>query len=328
MLDDGDAAGEPGRDFAAQHLGAGPHVSSLAKSMPSAKHSNAANARCRMSRERARNVSAATAVTDAATVSEIGLAADGEIAERTGCQQHRREQEGGAALPFGGERQAKRCRPPIGRPGGSAGKANGRGEQRRLRPCDPSPGADPAAAQARPASDPRGRAQTGRARRAASQAEFWAEPCRAGPPFPTPRGTGRLCYISASEMPCAGEKTLSTGSASSLSSRRRHLTVENKWLRIVPQPTPPLKRIHGVGRSVDFAVGLAAVALHHIDPLVEQPGDVVPQSQKIIRTQMGLGIEVDDDADVAGNAACSTPCRCNSASCSRRMAMTLWRSIP
>ena len=25
MLDDGDAAGEPGRDFAAHHLGAGPH---------------------------------------------------------------------------------------------------------------------------------------------------------------------------------------------------------------------------------------------------------------------------------------------------------------
>ena len=172
-------------------------VSILANSMPRAKHSSAAKARCRTSRERARKVSAATAAHRGRDESGNRLAADGEIAERAGGQQHRREQECGAALPFGGQCQAKCGRQPIGRKGRQCRQelqaASWQGEAGLSLATDWSCCGASAPGKRSAGTAPKQAALVER-----RLAKYRAEPCRPGPPFPTPRGTDRLSHGPAS----------------------------------------------------------------------------------------------------------------------------------
>ena len=172
MLDDGDAAGEPGRDFAAQHLGAGPHRLDLGEQhaeRETEKRREAPDAgRAATAQERSGPPPPSPKPT---TVATVRLAVGREIGRAR-------------RLPAAPARTGTRCHAPIRwRPRGEipagAWPLKGRAAwARRREACHgvpPSrrqtPRPEPAAPEIPPAAALRGRARTERARRAASQAE-------------------------------------------------------------------------------------------------------------------------------------------------------------
>ena len=62
------------------------------------------------------------------------------------------------------------------------------------------------------------------------------------------------------------------------------------------------ERINGVSDGGGPDIGLQAVAPHHTDASIEQPGDVVLDSDVFIDSDPDSGIDLDHDIDIAVGA--------------------------